>query len=293
MDLADSDTNDGTFQPWMTKWAGKNGAEGNWVSHFRIPFYKSIRVTARINPRRPTEIPLNTTAELFAMFRGVEGDESTLASMTQLGGAALPPLKTFGVQLRLLKNTARKSSRLEFVSLANISTWTHESPPDTETSKALNVSGGALFMTTVNFMSTEGLDWDGGCWWVLNDKNGELEPGKALLVGTGVEDYFNSGFAFSFFGKTFHNDLSGLSHVHGSTGHGMKDPRPGWFTAYRYHDQDPMTFSDRFELVWRNGESPGPGLTCRPTGRPADKGSAVTIDSYVWVYTWSAPPTPA
>ena len=67
----------------------------------------------------------------------------------------------------------------------------------------------------------------------FDNKDGALEPGKALLVGTGIEDYFNSGFAFGFFGKTFHNDLSGLSHVHGSTGHGMKAPRPGWFSAYR------------------------------------------------------------
>jgi len=42
-----------------------------------------------------------------------------------------------------------------------------------------------------------------------------------MLVGTGIEDFFNSGFAFGFFGKTFHNDLSGLTHVHGSTGHGL------------------------------------------------------------------------
>lgn len=28
-------------------------------------------------------------------------------------------------------------------------------------------------------------------------------------AGTGIEDYFNSGFAFSFFDKIFHNDLSG------------------------------------------------------------------------------------
>ena len=52
---------------------------------------------------------------------------------------------------------------------ANISAWTPTSPPDTEVHKALNVTGGALFMTTVNFMS-KGLDWGGGCWWVLNDK---------------------------------------------------------------------------------------------------------------------------
>ena len=33
----------------MTKWAGKNGPEGSWVNHFRIPFYKSVRVTAQLD----------------------------------------------------------------------------------------------------------------------------------------------------------------------------------------------------------------------------------------------------
>merc|ERR1712060_807639 len=161
---------------------------------------------------------------------------------------------------------------------------------------ALNITGGALFLTTVGFRPGErsrGLDWDGGCWWALTDGNAALEPGKAMLLGTGIEDFFNSGFAFSFFGKTFHNDLSGLTHVHGSTGHGMDAPRPSWWSAYRYFDKDPMTFTDgRLEFVWRNGESPGPGLTCRPQGRPTDNGSPTVVDSYSWVYTWNAPSSP-
>ena len=100
--------------------SGKNGAEGNWVHHFRIPFYKSVRVTAQINPDRPDEIPANTTIGLFAIFRGLEGDETTLAATTQLGGVPLPPLKSYNVQLRLLKNDVYHSDHLEFVPLANI-----------------------------------------------------------------------------------------------------------------------------------------------------------------------------
>jgi hypothetical protein len=336
MDLADSDANDGTFQPWMTKWAGKNGAEGNWVNNFRIPFYKSVRVTAQINPDRPREIFPNTTMGLFAVLRGLEGDEASLAATTQLGGVPLPPLKSYNVQLRLLKNTAYQSDHLEFVPLVNISRWTAPSataaaaaPAGQSSSSSsgaethhlsgsstdrldeiigggggsgnstggphavLNITGGALFLTTVGFRpgkGARGMDWDGGCWWALTNSKAALEPGKAMLLGTGIEDFFNSGFAFSFFGKTFHNDLSGLTHVHGSTGHGMDNPRPDWWSAYRYFDKDPLTFADgRFEFVWRNGESPGPGLTCRPTGRSTDRGAPTVIDSYSWVYTWSAP----
>lgn len=301
MDLADSDTNDGTFQPWMTKWAGKNGAEGNWVNNFRIPFYTSVRVTAQINPNRPAEIFPNTTMGLFAILRGVEGDEHSLAAMTQLGGVSLPPLKTYNVQLRLLKNTAYSSDHLEFVPLVNISRWTssfggtggEHGLTAGGPSAVLNVTGGALFLSTVGFRPgkhSRGLDWDGGCWWALTNAHAALEPGKAMLLGTGIEDFFNSGFAFSFFGKTFHNDLSGLTHVHGSTGHGMDNPRPDWWSAYRYFDKDPLTFADgRFEFVWRNGESVGPGLTCRPNAHATDQGSPTIVDSYSWVYTWSTP----
>ena len=187
MDLADSDTNDGTFQPWMTKWAGKNGAEGNWVNHFRIPFYESVRVTAQINPDRPEEIPANTTIGLFAMFRGLEGDETTLAATTQLGGVPLPPLKSYKVYLRLLKNDMYRSDHLEYVSLANISRWTLGTNITQSGPKAvLNATGGALFLVTVGFRPgyhSRGLDWDGGCWWALIDGNASLQPGKALLVG--------------------------------------------------------------------------------------------------------------
>lgn len=96
----------------MTKWAGKNGAEGNWVNNFRIPFYKNVRVTAQIDPSRPAEILPNATTGIFAIFRGVEGDENTLAATVQLGGIPLPPLKQFDVRLRLLKNVVRKLCKL-------------------------------------------------------------------------------------------------------------------------------------------------------------------------------------
>jgi len=140
----------------MNKWAGKNGAEGNWVNHFRVPFYKSVRVTGQINPTRPAEIPANATLGLFALFRGLEGDETTLAATTQLGGVPLPPLKQYNVRLRLLKNDAYSSDHLEFVPLANISRWqpggaatTTAAGPGATAHASLNATGGALFMTTV------------------------------------------------------------------------------------------------------------------------------------------------
>ena len=68
-----------------------------------------------------------------------------------------------------------------------------------------------------------------------------------MLAGTAFRcishyaDFFNDGFAFGFFGKTYHIGMSGLTYVHGSTGRGtqqhVKTPRPAWWSAYRYFDQ--------------------------------------------------------
>ena len=145
------------------------------------------------------------------------------------------------------------------------------------TSVALNVSGGALFMTTVGFRpgkGSRGMDWDGGCWWALTDGASALEPGKAMLVGTGIEDFFNSGFAFGFFGKTFHNDLSGLSHVHGSTGHGLVNPRPDWFSAYRYFVRPSPRPSSRLALA---------NLLCPVALRPSLPAPRA-LPSEIWCY---------
>lgn len=104
---------------------------------------------------------------------------------------------------------ARSSDRVEFIPIVNLSQWTPNSAPNTDATArvaeaAYNITGGALFLTTINYRpgkGSRGLDWGGGCYWALTDAEAALEPGKATLIGTGIEDYFNCGFAFGFFGK--------------------------------------------------------------------------------------------
>lgn len=50
---------------------------------------------AQIDPSRPTEIFPNASSGLFAIFRGVEGDENTLAGTVQLGGKKNTTPSTF------------------------------------------------------------------------------------------------------------------------------------------------------------------------------------------------------
>lgn len=306
MDLVDSDSNDGTFQPWMTKWGGKLGPEGSWTLSYRIPFSNDIRVTAQIDPTVLPQFtvkngwngqPLttsNASAHLYAIFRGVEGDESSLGQLIQLGGAAMPPIKSWNVRLRMQKLDSFVAKPLAYVPLANISTADPQ------------VTGGALFMSTVNWRQREGLAASTssrvrggsveGCWWALTTPQSELKSGMALPLGSGVEDFYGDSYGFGYWSKVYHTQVSGLSHVHNGVGAGDKRTSAMWFSAYRYFDQDPLTFSERFFMTWRNGavfktNAAGHSTKCflDDAGGKGNNPPEQIIDSYTWVYTWKDP----
>ena len=198
----------------MTKWAGKNGPEGSWVNHFRIPFYKSVRVTAQLDwqamkqldlrdPKWHNGAPCGTPprieicqGSIMTMFRGLEGDETALAESIQLGGIKMPPLRSWNVQLRLQKLESHVAQPLEFVPVL-----------------ALNdsvVTGGAVFMTTAGWRGLGGYSIE-GCWFASSNYSGSkgglrnstavvrsLGPpaDTRMLLGTGLEDFFNDAFGF-------------------------------------------------------------------------------------------------
>ena len=103
-----------------------------------------------------------------------------------------------------------------------------------------------------------------------------------------MEDFFDSAYGFG--GGEFKYPVSGCTHrqVQGKDGMAL--------SAYRFHEEDPIAFSDGVKFQWRIGdlinakshpESPkcfidkqGPGDSV--VGRPA----ATTVHSYAWVYTW-------
>jgi len=61
------------------------------------------------------------------------------------------------------------------------------------------------------------------------------------------------------------------------------------WSAYRFHDEDPLQFSDGFRLVWRNGDAtdPSTGLKCfiEKGGNTVGSPTVSNITSYAWVYT--------
>eukprot|EP01052_Picozoa_sp_SAG31_P010810 SAG31_NODE_601_length_13643_cov_64.237005_7_plen_189_part_00 len=84
-----------------------------------------------------------------------------------------------------------------------------------------------------------------GCWQFYRQHN-ESFPG--LVVGTGLEDYFDSAFYFGGDtvlqrGVTFANALAGLPYF-------SRDGTTERLSAYRFHTDDPLTFTDGGRLVW-------------------------------------------
>jgi len=102
-------------------------------------------------------------------------------------------------------------------------------------------------------------------------------PGTVLSTGT--EDYFDSAWYFN--AGEFHLPVSGYTHYGTS-------PTTTW-SAYRFHEMDPLQFNDGFELVWRNGDAlDATGVKCmmdqggNTVGSPTQSG----VIAYAWVYTW-------
>ena len=126
--------------------------------------------------------------------------------------------------------------------------------------------------------------------------------GAGTLLSTGTEDYFDSAFGFDT--GRIHGPVSGCTHRKG----GMPGPLghsgdPKCFTngtamevsAYRFHEEDPLAFTEGVKVVWRisdilNYDRPSPKCFIETVNASAGDqslgGAATVVTSYVWVYTW-------
>lgn len=175
--------------PWSTRWFGKGGAASSWISHMRVPFTRSLRVTAQVacgtaEPacasiptvhRRP-DIHAAMTVSSLAMFRGIEGTDAELGVELGYGAMRLPPIAQRQLRLRTQRRTAVNVSAAELVELVSMD------KPELS---------GAVLMLTVGFDGMRGpLDIE-GCWWGVVSESASLKPGNstedessALLLGT-------------------------------------------------------------------------------------------------------------
>ena len=92
-----------------------------------------------------------------------------------------------------------------------------------------------------------------------------------VLLSSGLEDYFLGTYYFQ--RGTDANDLAGLTHL---------DEPTQTFSAYRFHDDDPIFFTNGFKLTCRCGETETGELLGKMMGDPPP----TRYRTYAWVYEW-------
>ena len=97
--------------------------------------------------------------------------------------------------------------------------------------------------------------------------DGASEP---LLLSSGTEDYFLGTYYFN--RGMYHLPLAGLTHKEEGIDGTCR------FSAYRFHEDDPIIFQKGIRLAWRNGEE--------KDGKSYGSPQHSRATSYVWLYEW-------
>lgn len=236
--------NDSTLAPWGTKWIGLGaGNAGNgvaWFHNFRVPFQRSIRVTAQ-HLGKPID-------GFYTIVRGA------LDMPIDIGGLRIPQNARL-----VLQESHAVLQPLEYFNTVDVPT-----------------GQGQLFMTTLAVRSGN-MNFLEGCYHAYSPYD---QPYPGVVFSTGTEDYYDSGWYFD--AGQFHMPVSGFTHIN-------TQGNVTW-SAYRFHEMDPIRFSNGFRLVWRNGDTVDPqtGLKCymQSGGQRAGNPTASFAHAYAWVYLW-------
>lgn len=218
--------------PWATRHIGKVGRQNGIYNNYRIPFGRSIRVTARRDKDAEDD------PQIWWIIRGVENGR------VRLGGVELP-----------------EQARLKLIRLEN-----HDAEP-LEEFDLCNLPGkGAVYQVAIAAKGGS-LTYLEACMRAY--LAGKKEP---LMLSSGLEDYFLGTYYFD--SGRFHSDIAGLTHF---------DKKEHSFSAYRFHDDDPIFFSDGLRLTCRCGETEH-GNTDGKEGYLNPPKTRYT--TYTWVYQW-------
>ena len=130
---------------------------------------------------------------------------------------------------------------------------------------------GMLYQVTVAARSTK-LSYLESCVRAYIDGNND-----PLILSSGLEDYFLGTYYFN--RGLYYNDVAGLTHL---------DKEENSFSAYRFHEEDPVLFKKGLRLTLRCGErmeswrlKPKPEVWDSPP---------TTYTTYVWIYEWDTWP---
>ena len=256
---------------------GKTAPVGGWSNIFPIPFYRSVIVTVRGDPQ--------DGPGCFDAYLNVRGTIGLPLSVPGTG-QALPN----GTRMILQTQPLALRQPLEFVNVVTFPAGT----------------AGQVFLTSwaVEAQPVGGPQAGGGyiegCWNFYSD-SAQSYPG--LVAGTGVEDYFDSGYYFGAdsgdpLGTQFFSALAGLPLFERAAPYER-------ISAYRFHNTDPLVFTDGGALTWQVGSKGSPGLF--KCGNPIPESmqglesvgtrsgrtlSAVNVTTQAWTFVFSQSPPP-
>eukprot|EP01012_Entosiphon_sulcatum_P012645 TRINITY_DN1796_c0_g1_i1.p1 TRINITY_DN1796_c0_g1~~TRINITY_DN1796_c0_g1_i1.p1 ORF type:complete len:434 (-),score=26.86 TRINITY_DN1796_c0_g1_i1:9-1310(-) len=236
--------------PWGTKWFGLGAGNKNgqaWFHNFRVPFYNNITITAQRTA--------GLSGGFYIIVRGA------LDVDLRIGDVVLDPKYQPRLILQKFQQTVQP---LDYVTITSVPSGL----------------SGLQFMHTISVASGN-LNFLEGCYHAYTPFS---LPYPGVLLSTGTEDYFDSGWYFNA-GK-FHSPVSGMTHL------GQNGTKGISWSAYRFHDMDPLRFNDGFRLVWRNGDAVDPksGLKCfiESGGNVVGSPTASDVVAYSWVYVWKS-----
>jgi hypothetical protein len=227
---------------------GKTAPSGGWYNTFPVPFYESVLVQVRADE----------ALDGPGCFNGYVNVRGTVGLPLALPGSGVP--LPAGARLWLQRNEMAARQPLEYVTVAQLAPG----------------QAGMVFLTAFGVEaqpvggSGAGGGYIEGCWTFYRQHN---EPFPGLVVGTGVEDYFDSAYYFGadsggHTGLPFSTPLNGLT-LFERTADGYER-----LSAYRFHNADPLAMSDGGRLVWRVGAQGAAGTT--KCGNPIPQAGAPT-----------------
>ena len=226
------------FAPWGTARIGKMGTGTSVYDTYHIPFGKNVRVTAQLAPGAPPH-PL-----FWWIIRGTEN------LPVELGGVRLPE----SARLKLYRLEDYHARPLEEFALCDVG------------------GDGALYEVTMQGQGLrtspnpkdrwEDLSFMEGCMRAYI--GGSREP---LMLSSGLEDYFLGTYYFN--RGRYATPVAGLTHF---------DPAKNEFSAYRFHDDDPVFFHHGLRLTSRCGET--------KDGQMMHHCPEAMYTTYVWLYQW-------
>lgn len=220
--------------PWGGDKLGNTGHPSGYYNAYKIPFQKSIRITAQRDRGSPDGAPF------WWILRGTDHLPLSLA------GVRLPE----NTRLRLYKLENHTAKPLEEFALCDVG------------------GAGAIYQVTI---AAEGARKEGD-WTSLSYMEAIMRAyvdgaTNAMELSSGLEDYFLGTYYFN--RGRYANGLAGLTHL---------DVKNKTFSAYRFHDEDPVFFQRGLRLTCRCGEQ----VNGRTIGDPPE----TRYTTYAWVYQW-------